>query len=101
MTDLIKLVERLPEGWSTGIFEGRTYGVTRSSAAGGRSISVYAEEFGGRDVVSANVYRTVAGDLLKPCEMPSATRDCQNSAIAAERHAFRPRPCHSGAIARK
>ena len=34
---------------------------------------MYAEELGGPAVVSANVYRTRAGDVLKPCEMPAAT----------------------------
>ena len=34
---------------------------------------MYAEELGGPDVVSANVYRTRGGDVLKPCEMPAAT----------------------------
>ena len=71
VTDVGGLVEELPEGWSTVRFDGRTYGVTRSSAAGGRVMSVYAEELGGTDVVSANVYRTTDGDLLKPCEMPA------------------------------
>jgi hypothetical protein len=71
MEDVVELVERLPEGWSQVFFEGRAYGVTRRTAADGRSISVYAEELGGTDVVSANVYRTTGGDLLKPCEMPA------------------------------
>ena len=38
----------------------------------GSSLSVYAEQLGGSDVISANVYRTGAGDVLKPCEMPAA-----------------------------
>ena len=35
----------------------------------GRLIKFYAEELGGNDFVSLNVYRTGAGVLLKPCEM--------------------------------
>jgi len=54
-------------------YDGRRYGLTRTSRVGGRSISLLAQELGGTDVVSANVYRTLAGDLLRPCEMPAAT----------------------------
>ena len=52
---------------------GRRYGLRRTSRAGGRSVSIYAEQLGGSDVVSTNVYRTSGGDLLRPCEMPAAT----------------------------
>jgi hypothetical protein len=54
-------------------FRGRPYGLTRSDTAGGRASKVYAEELGGRDVVSANVYRTSHGVELRSCEMPDAT----------------------------
>jgi len=70
---LAALLGRVPEGWTPVVFEGRRYGLSRVTRAGGRSISVFAEELGGTDVVSANVYRTSTGELLKPCEMP-ATR---------------------------
>ena len=69
---LAALLERVPEGWTPVVFEGRRYGLSRVDRAGGRSISVFAEELGGTDVVSANVYRTSTGELLKPCEMPAA-----------------------------
>ncbi len=35
-------------------------------------MAVYAEELGGRDIVSANLYVTGAGAQLKACEMPAA-----------------------------
>jgi hypothetical protein len=71
--DLGELVDALPEGWSEVTYAGRRYGLTKITRAGGRSSSVYAEQLGGADVVSANVYRTTSGDVLKPCEMPAAT----------------------------
>ena len=71
--DLGELVDALPEGWSEVTYAGRRYGLTKITRAGGRSNSVYAEQLGGTDVVSANVYRTTSGDVLKPCEMPAAT----------------------------
>ena len=70
--DLGELVDALPEGWSEVTYAGRRYGLTKITHAGGRSSSVYAEQLGGADVVSANVYRTTSGDVLKPCEMPAA-----------------------------
>ncbi len=66
------LLDALPEGWSEVAYAGRRWGLTKTTRTGGRSSSVYAEELGGTDVVSANVYRTAAGDVLKPCEMPAA-----------------------------
>jgi peptide-methionine (S)-S-oxide reductase len=70
-SSVAELVDRVPEGWTPVTFEGRRYGLSRTTRAGGRSISVYAEELGGPDVISANVYLTSADDLLRPCEMPA------------------------------
>ena len=82
--DLGGLVDALPEGWSEVTYAGRRYGLTKVTHAGGRSLSVYAEQLGGADVVSANVYRTTSGDVLKPCETPAATvLDFLRSASAA------------------
>ncbi len=50
-------------------FGGRRYGVTRTVSAGGRIQKLYAEELGGTDVISANLY---ASTMLRPCEMPAA-----------------------------
>jgi hypothetical protein len=70
--DYRALFDRLPVGWSEVFYAGRRYGVTRSVAAGGRALAIYAEELGGRDVISANLFLTAGGALLKPCEMPAA-----------------------------
>ncbi|MGX1794095.1 hypothetical protein ACWIDW_14260 [Microbacterium sp. NPDC055312] len=66
------LLERVPEGWTRAIYNGRTYGLARTTRAGGRSITISAEELGGTDLVSANVYRTAAAEHLRACEMPTA-----------------------------
>lgn len=71
-TDFAALFERVPVGWSEVVYAGRRYGLTRSVAAKGRAMAVYAEELGGRDVVSANLYVTASGPQLKACEMPAA-----------------------------
>ena len=66
------MVDRVPEGWTPVRYAGRRYGLTRRTRGHGRAVSVYAEALGGTAVVSANVYRTPDGDLLRPCEMPAA-----------------------------
>ena len=70
--ELDRLLERVPEGWTEVGYAGRRWGLRRSSRAGGAAVSVYAEELGGTDVVSANLYRTGTGLALRPCEMPAA-----------------------------
>ena len=66
------LLERVPEGWTRANYNGRPYGLTRTTRADGRNITIYAEELGGSDLISANVYRTVAADHVRACEMPTA-----------------------------
>jgi hypothetical protein len=70
--DVEAALRRIPEGWTRVRAGGRVYGLTRTTHTGGRSVSVYAEELGGPDVVSANVWRLGGGAVLKPCEMPAA-----------------------------
>lgn len=69
---LAALIERIPEGWTPATYEGRRYGLTRTTLAHGRSIRVFAEELGGPDLISANVYLTRRTEHLRPCEMAEA-----------------------------
>ncbi len=62
---------RIPEGWSRVRVGSRAYGLTRTTHTDGRSVGLYAEELGGTDVVSANVWWLAGGAVLKPCEMPA------------------------------
>jgi hypothetical protein len=62
---------RWPLGWFTARYAGRRYGVTRSVHAAGRSMKLFAEELGGPDRVSLNIFAPPTGEpTLKPCEMP-------------------------------
>ncbi|MEP7241494.1 MAG: hypothetical protein ABI697_11460 [Devosia sp.] len=61
----------LPLGWFTATYGGRRYGVTRSVHADSRSMKLFAEELGGPDRISLNIYAPPSGEpALKPCEMP-------------------------------
>ncbi|HEY0240547.1 MAG TPA: peptide methionine sulfoxide reductase [Friedmanniella sp.] len=71
MTDDVRaLVDRVPAGWNEVDYDGRPWGLTRTDRAGGGTTTLYAEQLGGTDFVSANVWRTSTGDVLRPCEMP-------------------------------
>ncbi len=63
---------RLPRGYSQGQYRDRRWGVTLTEATGGRRFKLFAEELGGTDVVSFNLYLTGGRTpTLKPCEMPA------------------------------
>ncbi|MBT8456894.1 MAG: hypothetical protein HKO95_15750 [Rhodobacteraceae bacterium] len=63
--------DALPVGGYGATAYGRRYRVTKSTYASGRSQKLVAEELGGSDYISMNLYRLATGDaLLKPCEMP-------------------------------
>lgn len=70
--ELTALIDRVPEGWTSVEYDGRRYGLRRTTRVDGRAVSVYAERLDGGHVVSANVYRASSGDRLQPCEMPAA-----------------------------
>lgn len=67
-----ELIDRLPEGYSEGLYQGRRYSITKTHHNGGKSSKVFAEELGGNDFISLNFYQTAKEDLLKPCEMPTS-----------------------------
>ncbi|MBB4659500.1 hypothetical protein [Parvularcula dongshanensis] len=62
---------RLPRGYTEGLYAGRRYGVIVTTSAGGRQHWLYAEELGGSDRISFNLYDLRSGPKLKPCEMPA------------------------------
>ncbi len=63
--------DALPVGGYGGTFAGNRYRITKQVMASGRSQKLEAEELGGTDYVSFNLYRLASGEcLLKPCEMP-------------------------------
>jgi len=69
--DFLRQFDALPEGGYGGTYQGKRYRVTKTVMASGRSQKLEAEELGGKDYVSFNLYRLASGAaLLKPCEMP-------------------------------
>ena len=61
----------LPEGAYGGTYQGKRYRITKRLMATGRSQMLEAEELGGNDYISFNLYRLSGGQSLrKPCEMP-------------------------------
>ena len=69
--DFVAAFDRLPIGGYGGTFDGRRYRITKAQMSNGRSQKLEAEELGGNDYISFNLYRLASGQaLLKPCEMP-------------------------------
>ncbi|MEL6799420.1 MAG: hypothetical protein AAFO80_06040 [Pseudomonadota bacterium] len=68
----LEAFDSLPLGGYGATAFGRRYRVTKSIYATGRSQKLVAEELGGDDYVSLNLYRLSSGEaLLNPCEMPA------------------------------
>lgn len=66
----LDVVARLPHGWTRVTIAGRPWGVTRTDHAAGRSSTFTADELGGPGYLSANIWRTGAGLVIRPCEVP-------------------------------
>lgn len=73
MQTFLTKLDKLPVGYSEGCYRGRRYGTTVSVSADGKRRKLFAEELGGVDRISFNLY-VLSGDRikLKPCEMPDA-----------------------------
>lgn len=69
--DVPALLSALPHGTVTGTAFGRAYVATRSIFNNGKSEKLVAEERGGTDYISLNLYHLAAGPQLYPCEMPA------------------------------
>lgn len=62
----------LPAGYRSVSVDGKRYGLSIESSSDGKRRKLYAEELGGNDHVSFNLYLLDGKDpLLKPCEMPA------------------------------
>ncbi len=71
MQAFLAAFDALPTGTFRGASDARRYVVTKSAQVGGRSWKLVAEQLGGGDYISLNLYLTKAGARLRPCEMPT------------------------------
>ncbi len=72
LSEFLAAFDGLPTGGYGGTFQGKRYRITKTVMATGRSQKLEAEELGGTDYISFNLYRLASGEsLLKPCEMPA------------------------------
>lgn len=67
--DVVRALSSLPAGTLMGSYEARRYVATKSVFNGGKSMKLVAEELGGRDYISLNLYVLGSGARLYPCEM--------------------------------
>lgn len=68
-----RALARFPDGYAEGTYLGRRWGATVKRSPDHRRIWLFAEELGGTDMISFNLYllsKTQAA--LKPCEMSNS-----------------------------
>ncbi len=69
-TAFIEVFKILPRGHSLGHYQGRKYSLTVKYGHNDRSAWLYAEELGGNNHISFNLYFLKDNKMrLKPCEM--------------------------------
>ncbi|MFY9239814.1 MAG: hypothetical protein WAO78_13285 [Roseovarius sp.] len=66
MNAFLAAFDALPLGTFQGCAGGRRYIVTRSDFSNGAAQKLIAEELGGPDYISLNLYRLASGARLKP-----------------------------------
>lgn len=67
---LLQYIQKIPAGYSEGIYNAKKYSLTKETFNSGRSFKIYGKELQGSDFISLNYYITSNKELLKPCEMP-------------------------------
>lgn len=67
---LIEQINRLPLGYSEGLYNYKRYSITKEIFNNGKSFKIFGRELQGNDFVSLYYYITSKIELLKPCEMP-------------------------------
>jgi hypothetical protein len=68
--EVLHYIQKIPEGYSEGIYNAKKYSVTKETFNKGKSFKIYGKELQGNDFISLNYYITSNKELLKPCEMP-------------------------------
>ena len=66
---MLSAIEKLPEGYSEGIYEDQKYGIIKTVFNEDKSLKVSAKELGGNNFISLNYYIIPKNNLLRPCEM--------------------------------
>ena len=67
---VLEAILRIPEGFSTGIYNQQKYGITKEIYNNGKSFKIFGKELQGTNFISLNYYITSKNEFLKPCEMP-------------------------------
>lgn len=65
----LSALDKIPSGACYGTYKGRRYIATKSTFSAGKSLKLVAEDLGGSDYISLNLYTPASGPQLRPCEM--------------------------------
>ncbi|QTD36742.1 peptide methionine sulfoxide reductase [Polaribacter batillariae] len=69
--EVLKNIQKLPEGYSEGIYKNEKYSITKQVFNNGKSFKIYGKQLQGTHFISLNYYITSKKEMLKPCEMPA------------------------------
>lgn len=69
MDDFLLAFSALPTGTHRATFDSKSYVFSKSKFNAGKSWKLVAEELGGTDYISMNLYDLAGGPRLYPCEM--------------------------------
>jgi len=67
--EVLHNIQKIPEGYSEGIYNTKKYSITKEIFNSGRSFKIYGKELQDNNFISLNYYITANKELLKPCEM--------------------------------
>lgn len=69
--EFFTIVEQIPLGSNEVKFQNVKYILSKELLQDGKIIKIFADELGGNDFISFNMYKIKSGWSLKPCEMPA------------------------------
>ncbi len=69
--DIVAKFRTFAPGSFTGQADGKSYVVSVSTFSNARAVKLVADERGGSDYISLNIYDLSTGPRLYPCEMPA------------------------------
>ncbi|GGD21311.1 peptide methionine sulfoxide reductase [Hyunsoonleella pacifica] len=67
---VLRYIDKLPEGYSEGMYQKEKYGITKAVFNNKKSFKIFAKALQGTNFISLNYYITSKDEFLKPCEMP-------------------------------
>ena len=69
-SNFYKKVVKIQDGSTNVEYQNKKYILSKQTLQSGKIVKIFADEAGGKDFISFNMYKLKTGWELKPCEMP-------------------------------